>query len=424
MSNFVRLYALYNEGGIYFDTDVEIIRNFSTLLNESCFFGFQPKGEINNAVMGSVKKHDFMKELVDTLPLKYNGLEEAHLSSPGLVTEALRKRGLKEHIDTDKDVVRVDNITIFPQRYFYPYAWWKKFDPHCIKKDTFAVHYWMIRWQKKTNIPTSLPSRIMKFIRSFLTHNIFMHQIGALYFLLHFPGNKKVSKCIRTETLAHKIISFCARKNKDFFFIQIGSCDGIKDDPLRRYVLKYHWSGILIEPVRYLFQKLVEGYAESRNLIFENIAISDTGGLKDFYYLKQSSLPLPPWYDELGSFCKDIILKHEKEIPNIEQYISVKKVKTSTLEALMQKHNVKKIHLLCIDTEGYDYEILKTFDFSKIKPTMILFEHKHLSDADRRESKTLLRKYNYSLLKIGPNTFGFNFNIRTRLSLIFSGKLF
>ncbi len=41
VANYVRLHALSTEGGIYFDTDVEVFKNFDPLLGHRCFVGFQ-----------------------------------------------------------------------------------------------------------------------------------------------------------------------------------------------------------------------------------------------------------------------------------------------------------------------------------------------------------------------------------------------
>jgi len=45
------------------------------------------------------------------------------------------------------------------------------------------------------------------------------------------------------------------------------------------------------------------------------------------------------------------------------------------------------VNLLCIDVEGFDYNILKLFDFKKYSPEIVLYESKHLSDLDFTESK-------------------------------------
>ena len=76
-----------------------------------------------------------------------------------------------------------------------------------------------------------------------------------------------------------------------------------------------------------------------------------------------------------------------------------------TFNDLIKKYKVKKIDLLHIDTEGYDYEILKTLDF-KIKPNMILFEHKNLGK-NKRKAWKLLRNKGYKLFKVAGDTLAY-----------------
>ena len=75
--------------------------------------------------------------------------------------------------------------------------------------------------------------------------------------------------------------------------------------------------------------------------------------------------------------------------------------------------------MLHIDAEGYDYNILKSINFAKIGPEMILFEHRHLSGEDYRKAKELLAENNYSLFEKEFDTFAYR-----RLSLQNGLKLF
>jgi FkbM family methyltransferase len=198
-----------------------------------------------------------------------------------------------------------------------------------------------------------------------------------------------------------------AEQTPDFFFVQIGSCDGVNKDPIHKYVIKYHWSGILVEPVKFVFEKLVDNYKGENKLVFENAAISDKNGTRDFYRLQQSKDVLPIWYDQLGSFFTSTILKHKRSIPDIEKRMMVEKVPVITMETLIKKHSIRKIDLLHVDAEGYDYEILKQIDFAQMKPKMILYENKHLTRNDFKASEKLLRKNGYAIKRILQNTYAF-----------------
>lgn len=214
---------------------------------------------------------------------------------------------------------------------------------------------------------------------------------------------KKIKRAI-IPIIFDAIISFKSQKNSNFFFIQVGSCDGIKHDPIHNYVIKYNWSGILIEPVEYLFKKLAKNYCDVKGLLFLNLAISDESGYKNFYYLKETKDHIHSAYCELGSFSKDTILKHKKIIPNIEEYIVSKKVKTITISELKRQYNIRQIDLLNIDTEEHDYRILRSINFKNIKPKIILFEHKHLSSKEYKEIKYLLKQNNYLFFRTGADT--------------------
>ncbi len=198
----------------------------------------------------------------------------------------------------------------------------------------------------------------------------------------------------------NKIITLYSKKYKDFFFIQIGANDGIKFDPTYLYVRKYNWKGILVEPVSYVFERLKNNYGRVQNIFLENVAIGNKNGLKNFYRLKKSEREnLPFWYDEIGSFSRNQVLKHKNKIRDIENRLITEKIKVLTLKSLIEKYHITKIDFLQIDTEGYDFHILKQIPFDKIKPSMILYEDRHLSNLEKKNCQDLLVKNGYTIVR-------------------------
>ncbi|MDD5053864.1 MAG: FkbM family methyltransferase [Candidatus Nanoarchaeia archaeon] len=194
----------------------------------------------------------------------------------------------------------------------------------------------------------------------------------------------------------------------DFFFIQIGSNDGVTGDPISKYIKKYYWKGIFVEPVRYLFKKLKKNYDSHKNVFFENVAISNKTGLRNFYRIKKNNeLNNPVWYDQLGSFNKEVVLKHKNLIPNFDKHFIQEKVKCVTFLNLLNKHKIKSVDFLHIDTEGYDFEIIKLIPFKILKPQMILFEYVHLSKKDQKKSLELLKKEKYKFLYLNQDIFAY-----------------
>jgi FkbM family methyltransferase len=207
----------------------------------------------------------------------------------------------------------------------------------------------------------------------------------------------------------NKIILKNYKKNKDnFFFIQIGSNDGKTGDPIYQHVKKYCWKGIFIEPVKYLFEKLKKTYKNQKNVSFENVAISDKNGLRNFYRIEKNNEPNNPvWYDQIGSFDKKVVLKSKNLIPNFNKHFIKEKVKCMTFSNLLKKYKINSLDFLHIDTEGYDYEIIKFIPFKNLKPKMILYEYRHLSKKDELKALKLLKKYNYKILILWGDTFAY-----------------
>lgn len=116
--------------------------------------------------------------------------------------------------------------------------------------------------------------------------------------------------------------------------------------------------------------------------------------------MKESDLPnLPEWYDQLGSFNKDVVLKHRGYIPLFDELFIEDTVNSITFKELLKRYSVKSLNLIHIDTEGYDYEIIKMLPFSDIKIDLIQFEHKHLSNLNYKNALQLLSANGYKVHK-------------------------
>jgi mannosyltransferase OCH1-like enzyme len=147
MTNFMRLYALQNFGGIYFDTDVEVIRPFDFLPGHSCFVGFENSRDdgamsINNAVIGATINHPFVAESYERLLQQFDGLEESYLSGPGLTTALLKEKGL-----TKNEAQEIAGVHIFSREAFHPFDWDDVFTYSSVKAGTYTIHYWDLSWK-------------------------------------------------------------------------------------------------------------------------------------------------------------------------------------------------------------------------------------------------------------------------------------
>ena len=198
-----------------------------------------------------------------------------------------------------------------------------------------------------------------------------------------------------------------AATSPDFFFVQIGANDGVIYDPLFPYVRRYHWAGILVEPVPCYFERLKEHHRDNPGLIFENVAIAEHEGVRDFFRLREDLDFLPAWCHGLGTFHREVLLTHKWALPDIEDYIVTHQVPCITLSTLFHRHRVGTIDLFLVDTEGHDYQVLRQLDLDKIKPRLIVYEHRYFKPIDLKACESLLTQHNYSFDKHLGNTLAF-----------------
>lgn len=200
------------------------------------------------------------------------------------------------------------------------------------------------------------------------------------------------------------VIDRYSRQKKDIFFVQIGSNDGITADPISDFIRRDKWSGILVEPIEYLFKQLINNYKDQENLFFENVAISEKKELKKFYSIIETEDNICNFASGLGSFFPEVILSHKHVFPNIEKYLKCEEINCITFDVLLENYNTDRVDIIHLDTEGYDYEIIKQINFRKIKPDIILFEHKHLKIRDYKKCINYMRRNNYGLYKESDDT--------------------
>ena len=157
----------------------------------------------------------------------------------------------------------------------------------------------------------------------------------------------------------------------------------------------------MIEPVNYNLQSLKSRFKNLENIIFEKAGISDERNQIKFYYVKESSVKKlgKEWASGIGSFKKKHLLDHQRKRFQItESDIEEESVNILVFEDLLIKYNINEIDYLFIDTEGFDYRIIKSIDFNKVKINKIKFEYKHLDDTFKYQVRLVELRKNFSLL--------------------------
>jgi FkbM family methyltransferase len=175
----------------------------------------------------------------------------------------------------------------------------------------------------------------------------------------------------------------------EFFFIQIGANDGESYDPINKMIRRYGWRGILLEPQPRVFRQLTDNYRGNDRLIFENAALAPVDGEMAFWTI--------PGQTGFGSFRKQVLYRSGFK----DSQIMEEKVATISPATLLAKHNIGRVDLLQVDTEGFDFEIIKLIMATQIRPTIINYEHIHLSTTDRAECVSLLGGLGYKMMRAG-----------------------
>lgn len=118
LSDYVRLWAVINYGGIYFDTDVEVVRSFDPFLNYDAFYGFENSQFVTTGLgFGAVQNHvttQAMLKLYDNLVVDQDNIKT--VGCPILNTEALLPFGLL--LDGNKQ--QLAGAVILPIDYLNP----------------------------------------------------------------------------------------------------------------------------------------------------------------------------------------------------------------------------------------------------------------------------------------------------------------
>lgn len=145
VSDYVRTKALNEMGGIYFDTDMEVTKDISKLLNNETFLGVEDTGYVAVGVWFEKNKNSFLtNELLKVYRTfdKFDTNKIKEFSIPILISKILNNYGFKKG---GKNIqILKDNIYIYPRDYFYPYSY--SWENNLFTDNTCMIHYYDASW--------------------------------------------------------------------------------------------------------------------------------------------------------------------------------------------------------------------------------------------------------------------------------------
>ena len=165
VSDVARFWVLYHEGGVYFDTDVEVIRPIDELVERGPFMGWEKADALGNvhvapglglaAPMGLPL---YQEILVGYAKLNYyseNGQRNNYSMIP-MVTDILKKKGLR----IEDNLQTIENLTIYPADYFCPMD--SLTGKITLTDNSYTIHHYTMTWISK---PIQWRVKIMRTIR-------------------------------------------------------------------------------------------------------------------------------------------------------------------------------------------------------------------------------------------------------------------
>ena len=223
---------------------------------------------------------------------------------------------------------------------------------------------------------------IVKRILRSLTYRVGYQNLDPLSFLLY-------SRLHRVDT---------------FHIVQIGANDGKTNDPLHAFMARNHAKirALLLEPLGDYYAELAATYQQYPNVKVLKLAIHSTATSMVLHRVDRSRLSsLPAYARGVASFDA----RHHEKSNLPADSMTEETVDCVTMEALIATHGLTRIDCLCIDTEGYDAEILRAPALDAVRPRIILFEHglsqRIMSDETFAEVVRMLIRRGYHLIVLG-----------------------
>lgn len=164
VSDYVRLYALYHVGGIYLDTDNELLKPMDRFLKNHVFTGFESKDSPITAVIGAEKGNKIIKKLLDAyddrsfLSRDSGGKSLALQTNTIEISEYFRKLGIK----SNGKLQHAHGLTVYPAIVFCPNNLSRVWNKPSSR--SYAIHHFDQSWKEETITNRDLKHRLRRYL--------------------------------------------------------------------------------------------------------------------------------------------------------------------------------------------------------------------------------------------------------------------
>jgi FkbM family methyltransferase len=158
---------------------------------------------------------------------------------------------------------------------------------------------------------------------------------------------------------------------KNGFYVDVGAHDGVTINNTLYFEKKNGWSGINIEPIKSVYDRLVINRPNNINI---NCAVCNKDGKTEFF--------CNIGYTEMISGIKDTfdprhLRRLHRENTEMESTTQLITVQTKRLETIFDEHTVSRVNYLSVDVEGAEFEVIKSINFDKVFIDVIGFENNY-----------------------------------------------
>ena len=155
LSDYLRLIVVYKYGGIYFDTDVEVIKSIDNLLDNKAFFGFETDKYINTGQgFGAEADAEIINKMISKYDFLLDGIHGT-VGCPVLNTRALEEYGFQ----INGMYQTIDAISLFPKDYFKPYN--DNTGVLTKTENTYSIHWYGKSWMNKKSVFRNKMTRVI-----------------------------------------------------------------------------------------------------------------------------------------------------------------------------------------------------------------------------------------------------------------------
>lgn len=161
VSDYVRLYVLYKYGGIYMDTDCEVLKPLDKFLNHESFSGYEKINLIPTAIMGAKKNNYWIKMLLDYYQDRHFILSDGNLDTTTNVLIISKITSDAYNLTLNNQEINFNGNVIYPKEYFCPKNGFET--KALITKNTYTIHHFNGSWHDdKTKLRNQKKLKLVK----------------------------------------------------------------------------------------------------------------------------------------------------------------------------------------------------------------------------------------------------------------------